>query len=186
MGGACCASSAASTLESFGDVATASDECRVTHASYSVAGKGENQDSPLTFGELGGLNGAHLFAVFDGHGEHGKEISGFVRQQVPISVVADPSFPRKPQIALQNATEVVNTKLRNTMYETASESGSTGCMALIIENEIITANTGDSRAIVGVRNGTKGTRPLQITEEHTVKNPKETPNPDPDPNPINP
>jgi len=138
-----------------------------------MGGKGDfqNQDSPLTLPKFSGGN-AHIFGVFDGHGEHGKEISGFVRHQLPTMLMNDSAFPRKPQIALRNAAAAVNSKMKNGMIA-ADHSGSTGCVCFITGNEIITANTGDSRAIVGIQNGSRGTRPLQITEDHTAKNPKE-------------
>ena len=44
---------------------------------------------------------------------------------------------------------------------------STGCIALIYQGQLWTANVGDSRAIAGVGGG-RSARPEQLTKDHTV------------------
>jgi len=53
------------------------------------------------------------------------------------------------------------------------QSGSTSVMTLLSKEHIICANTGDSRAIVGLRSGKSGMKVKQISDDQTVKNTKE-------------
>lgn len=125
------------------------------------------------FPKLGGLPDSHLFAVFDGHGVYGKEISSFLTQHMPSMLISDSSWPRKPQIALRNTAAQVNEKLK-CHVSGSYNSGSAGCICLVHGDEIISANTGDSRAIIGVKvGGGSNIRPQQITEDQTAKNSKE-------------
>jgi len=80
----------------------------------SKGGKGEfqNQDSPLAVPRIGGIPNAHLFAVFDGHGAAGKEVSNFLKASFPHMLLGDSNFPRKPSLALRNAALSVNEKLK--------------------------------------------------------------------------
>jgi len=180
MGGACCSSSAAGTNvysadgKAFGDTPKLSVTPHVTFGVFSKGGKGEsqNQDSPMTIAKMNGNVNAHLFGVFDGHGGGGGEVSKYLRSQFPVILGGDSAWPRKPQIALKNAAAAVNEKLKSSGME-ATHSGSTGCICALVGDQIYTANTGDSRAILGIRNGSKGARPMQITEDQTAKNSKD-------------
>lgn len=179
MGGACCSSSASAGAV-YGEAATFGDEPKysfphVTFGICSKGGKGEfqNQDSPMAVKELGGVPNVHVFAVFDGHGAGGKEVSNFLRGQFPQFLKGDSAWPRKPEIALKNTSMSVNSKLKAYTAIDSTHSGSTGCICAIVGDTIISANTGDSRAIVGMRSGSRSTRPLQLTEDQTAKNPKE-------------
>ena len=42
-----------------------------------------NQDAYVLTPNLGGNQGLHFFAVCDGHGLHGKPVSGFVKEELP-------------------------------------------------------------------------------------------------------
>lgn len=175
MGAGCCSDATSAYVPSgvWGDVPRC-DEPHVTFGMNSVGGKSssQNQDTPLAILNFGGIPSVHLFAVFDGHGEHGGQISQFLRNTIPGCIQKEPTWPRKPSIALKNAVVACNENLKHTST-VARNSGSTGCICLIFGDEIFTANTGDSRATAGVCNAGKGARPSQLTEDHTVKNSKE-------------
>lgn len=134
------------------------------------SGAKPNQDSYVIAPNVGGYKGAHFFAIFDGHGKKGHEVSGFLKNTVPRALVQDNAFPRNPGKALYNACVNANDMLRGTQID-SEYSGSTGCIALVLHGQLWTANVGDSRAIAGV--GTNYVRPEQLTVDHTVGNAKE-------------
>ena len=102
-----------------------SDQPHTTHGIASKGGKGEfqNQDAPLAAPRLGGIPNAHLYAVFDGHGQAGKEVSNFLKASFPNVLLSDSNFPRKPPLALRNASLAVNEKLRSSGIDAVHSGG---------------------------------------------------------------
>jgi len=141
-------------------------------ATKQGSNKKPNQDRYVIAPNVGGYEGAHLFAVFDGHGRNGHDVSNFLRANYPKVLAQNSQFPRNPGKALSNACLSVNQMLRNSTHD-SEYSGSTGCIALIYQGQLWTANVGDSRAIAGVGGG-RSARPEQLTKDHTVGNPKES------------
>ena len=48
------------------------------------------------------------------------------------------------------------------------ECRSTGCMALVYDGVLYTANVGDSRAVAGIGDNPNHVRPMQLTVDHTL------------------
>jgi serine/threonine protein phosphatase PrpC len=62
---------------------------------YSFATKGgmsasypykQNQDAYLTNPHILGLRHCHFFSVCDGHGTNGREVSSFLKQNLPLNI----------------------------------------------------------------------------------------------------
>lgn len=145
----------------------------ITFASFTQGGKSDqsSQDELLAVHKLGGHPHIHLFAVFDGHGEFVGEVSLFLKRNFPTTLQGMKDFPTKPVLALKDCCVKVNNLLKVTGID-LQLSGSTGCICLIINNQLFTCNVGDSRAIAAV-GPVDLPVPVQLTTDHTASNPKE-------------
>jgi serine/threonine protein phosphatase PrpC len=96
-----------------------------------------NQDRYVIAPNVGGYEGAHLFAVFDvcgslaaspsgysahsiglqGHGKHGHDVSSFLRDNYARELCKSPQFPKNPAKALASACLSVNEKLQQTSLD---------------------------------------------------------------------
>ena len=132
----------------------------------SVAGKGENglrkinQDSYISERNINGILNFNLFGVLDGHGEHGHFVSQFVSRYI-INRIKNHQLIKN----LKNPKEIYN-QFRANGYEilatifvevdfqvtkqkfNCEASGTTCVLAIQLEEHIICANVGDSRAIL--------------------------------------
>lgn len=165
--------SSAAKLWSPTDRGSAKQARSITFAAYTQGGKSDqsSQDEALTMHKLGGDPSTHLFAVFDGHGEFGGEVSLFLKRNFPTTLLNLKDFPAKPVLALKDTCVKVNSMLKATEID-ISLSGSTGCICLIMDNQLFTCNVGDSRAIAAV-GPLDLPKPVQLTTDHTASNPKE-------------
>lgn len=138
------------------------------------------EDRHLALVPLAPLESTHwLSAVFDGHG--GAETSEFLERRLVSALLQTPAW--SSYVQLQTATENNNDAaqtllLAQTLRETVArldmtlcrggtmttrigESGSTLCVVVIAPTCILTANVGDSRAVV-VRDATSGGAPPRM------------------------
>jgi len=145
----------------------------ITYASFTQGGKPDvaSQDEMLSLHQFGGDASTHLFAVFDGHGEFGGDVSLFLKRNFPTTLLNLKDFPSKPVLALKDTCVKVNSMLKATGID-INLSGSTGCICLIIDDQLFTCNVGDSRAIAAV-GPPDLPKPVQLTTDHTASNPKE-------------
>lgn len=121
--------------------------------------------------KINGQRDMHLFGVFDGHGEMGKEVSNFVKKTFPTSLFSDRMFPNVPLTAFKNACETCTNLLRQSGID-AMLSGCTCCCVLFMGQNIYTCNVGDSRSILGFENGST-MKIKQLTTDHTSENVRE-------------
>jgi len=91
-----------------------------------------------------------MFCVLDGHGEQGEKVSGFIRDNFPTILTENHNFLSNPQLAIFEAVESVEAKLLNEYIDSRC-SGSTFCLCFIRGFQLIVANIGDSRAVLGSR-----------------------------------
>ena len=133
---------------------------------FSQAGKGEdgftkvNQDSLLSVQRELKLQNFHIFAVLDGHGACGHLISQYVSKYIGTRM-----HKSKRLNALDNETDVYKCLTKNDyefikqMFRHAEKdlskneidatfSGTTCVLVLLLNNKLICANIGDSRAIL--------------------------------------
>lgn len=142
-------------------------------ASRSQAGKKEdgktkvNQDSYLVIQKWKQLNDFNIFAVLDGHGKVGHNASQFVTKYFNLF------FNKNKKILAQKTEDQVYMRLLKRDYDILTRlfrhaerdivkndfdpnfSGTTCVMVLQVGEKLITANVGDSRAILVKENGKK-------------------------------
>jgi serine/threonine protein phosphatase PrpC len=90
----------------------------------------------------------HFFSVCDGHGVLGHHVSDFVKQHLPAFLALDSNLLTNPKLALFNAVGMTNHKLALSDID-CMFSGTTMVSFLIQKKKLYTANSGDSRAIIG-------------------------------------
>lgn len=126
-----------------------------------------NQDSYLC--KLSGLKreGFNLYAVMDGHGSHGHFISNSVKSLFNDYIFKSSNFDLNPSLLsigkrihekeynlLKQCFQYCETTLAKSKYE-VNFSGTTAVMVVQIDDTLICANTGDSRAILCTTEGIK-------------------------------
>ena len=110
---------------------------------------------------LGEYRRTHLFAVCDGHGVFGKEVSEFVKSQLGFYVeqsIKNTFDQAKVMQRVVDSTEVkeqltrsfgtVQNTLLNDSKINLRFSGSTCVSVLIVGTKVFCANVGDSRAVL--------------------------------------
>ena len=110
---------------------------------------------------LGEYRRTHFFAVCDGHGVNGREVSSFIKQTLSSSVelgIKSMFDQAKMQQRVVDSAEVkeslrVSFKEVSDRLETESGinlkfSGSTCVSVLIVGNKVSCSNVGDSRAVL--------------------------------------
>lgn len=107
-----------------------------------------NQDSFVANLHFMGSKSTHLFGVYDGHGENGHLVSCFIASNLPYYLRSQNSSdqPFTAQ-SLHSGYEKVFEMLYKSGID-ISYSGSTAVTSLISGTVVLTANTGDSRAVV--------------------------------------
>ena len=132
----------------------------------SIAGKNEyglkktNQDTYLIERNINGILNFNIFGVLDGHGEDGHFASQFVSRYILHRIKTHPS------IRNEDEPKQIYQKLKDNGYEiianifvdadvqiqkekfNVDRSGTTCVIVIQLEEHIICANTGDSRAII--------------------------------------
>ena len=136
---------------------------------FSMAGQNEfgetktNQDSYLTLTKINNLSNFNVFAVFDGHGEHGHLVSQFLVKYFIEFFKTNPLITKcKDEVQvfnllISNDYKILRESVKNSEESLSKEedidsqnSGSTLCMVIQIYKKIICMNVGDSRAILSV------------------------------------
>lgn len=125
-----------------------------------------NQDAYILSPNLLKLPAFHYFGVCDGHGQNGKEVSGYVKQRLPVLIENIVKAGGDDKKALTESFVTVNNELDYVPFD-CQFSGTTCCTILFKGNKLISANSGDSRAIV-VRNSptqsAKGVTSIQVEQ----------------------
>jgi len=124
------------------------------HNPYKV-----NQDAYVTNPHIMGLRHCHFFAVADGHGTNGREVSSLLKHRLPHNIETDlkrnleghdfttyPSY-QKVRAALKTGFETANQEVYS-MGTDVRFSGSTCVSLMTYGRHLYMANVGDSRAIV--------------------------------------
>ncbi|XP_050219946.1 probable protein phosphatase 2C 35 [Mercurialis annua] len=112
----------------------------------------ENQDSYCIKTQIQGNPNVHFFGVFDGHGLYGAECSNFVKDRLVEILASDPMLLDDPVKAYSSAFLRTNSELHSSKIDD-SMSGTTAITVVVIGDKIYVANVGDSRAVIGIKNG---------------------------------
>jgi serine/threonine protein phosphatase PrpC len=149
-----------------------------------------NQDYILIKTNINNILDFNMFAVLDGHGENGHLASSYVGEFIYRKIIEC----QQPNNKLTNQKDMYN-KLKNNNYEIIknafisaetdlktkninyNDSGTTCCLVIQIGNNIICANTGDSRSILikSIKNKTSNTyyKHIALSNDHKPINDKE-------------
>lgn len=131
----------------------------------------QNQDSFIIHPKVLGSYTQHLFGVADGHGQYGKEVSTVVKQQYPALFEGNVKAMQIGEafaVTSEQVEEAVKKEVGDIEF-----SGTTCVMVYVHNQELYTANIGDSRAIIGTIDKSKSTfhatvelRGRAITRDH--------------------
>ena len=135
----------------------------ISGAPRKVSKGGQHGRSRVWFSSEKGTIPFGLFCVFDGHG--GEAVSDYLEQNFLSVLTKSENFPSNPQKALSDAFLTID----RAVCDADLEGGSTGIVALIIQNYLHVAYVGDS---VGVLCRSSRAQSL-CTEIHKPSNPSE-------------
>ncbi|KAK4353338.1 hypothetical protein RND71_028856 [Anisodus tanguticus] len=147
---------------------------------YSQQGsKGLNQDSAILYHGYGVENGA-FGGVFDGHGENGHRVSKLVMNKLPYLLlklilflpkitspkqnVADKNFNKWKEACL-SSFKVMDKDIKSLEKLDCSCSGTTAVVAIKQDDDLIIANLGDSRAVLGRKTEEGVIEAVQLTTD---------------------
>ncbi|KAI7742480.1 hypothetical protein M8C21_020595, partial [Ambrosia artemisiifolia] len=99
-----------------------------------------------------------FYGVFDGHG--GIDAASFTKRNILEFILEDSSFPKGVKKAVKNAFAKVDHALADTR-SLDNSSGTTALTALILGRNMLIANAGDSRAVLGKRG-----RAIELSTDH--------------------
>ncbi|KAJ6372892.1 hypothetical protein OIU76_027264 [Salix suchowensis] len=144
---------------------------------YSKEGsKGVNQDAAVLHQGYGGEHGAFC-GVFDGHGKNGHIVSKIKNASSKMRTARDHSSERaddgsvpsesfhKWKEACISSFKVMDKEIKLQGSLDCSCSGTTAVVVLRQGDDLIIANLGDSRAVLGRINDQNGIMPVQLTTD---------------------
>lgn len=115
-----------------------------------------------------------FFCVMDGHGRGGEKVSEFCMQNLPRELEQHPELFTDTGKAFVQSFNTVDQNLRAVHGSTATYAGTTVVAVLMIGNELIIANAGDSRAVMGAVHSKSGkTSARDLSFDHKPDSPEE-------------
>ena len=126
-----------------------------------------NED--LKTGEVGAVK---YIGVADGHGMHGHDVAELVSKNLPMSVGIHADLIESPKAALSTAHADISSMIKKSKIET-SFSGTTSTSVLLLDNRLLCANVGDSRAILGYSDRGIDWRLKPLSRDHKPDDPVE-------------
>lgn len=120
----------------------------------------EDQHTMLPLAE-----GIPFFGVYDGHG--GKQCAEYLKENLHKVVLAHPKIKSDPELALKESIERVDAEFLTMSAEQDIEAGCVLAVAVLVNNELVVANVGDTEIILS-----RGGEPLVLTVKH---NPQKSP-----------
>ncbi len=131
-----------------------------------------NQDTYFIFKNFGNNFSNIYMGVCDGHGYFGHEVSGFIRENLPMNLN---HLIKEKNLNIQNdnLTEVIkecfikeNENLLKNQNIDSNLSGSTCASLIYTPSKLIIANIGDSRIILGKKLNNKNWQYEKLTRDH--------------------
>lgn len=129
--------------------------------------KKNNQDTFIIYPFLQGVKGQYLFAVCDGHGVYGHDVSQAIKDNLGKCIeeyqeISIDSFEK----GIRKCDKLIRKSRINLEF-----SGSTLISILIQGNKLMTGNIGDSRAVLG--NKAEIWRAIELSRDHKPELPDE-------------
>lgn len=154
---------------------------------YSQVGTKElNQDSALFYQGFG-KEGGEFFGVFDGHGENGHKVSNLVINRLPKLLLEQERYrlrnydeselvnvykPNEWRRDCVSAFKIMDKEIKLQKDFDSSCSGTTAVTIIKQDQDLVIANLGDSRAVLG-RISDGELKAVQLTIDHKPDLPKE-------------
>jgi len=101
------------------------------------------------------MESCSIYAVFDGHGQKGHDVSGFVKENLPKLMLKDPRFKNGDKMAMLSdvfkKTQSLIALMDRTKKLSAQMSGTTAtvCIQDHVNNKLTFAHVADSTAVIG-------------------------------------
>ena len=134
--------------------------------------KKTNQDSLIFFPQFMGIPDRYLFAVLDGHGPIGHEVSQYVKNKFPSILEEKMKANSNLKEALFDAIHQVSESL-NTSSIDSNFSGTTANFMILDGKTMYSANIGDSRSILITESPNEQLISTDITVDHKPDDEKE-------------
>ncbi|KAK8597542.1 hypothetical protein V6N13_094946 [Hibiscus sabdariffa] len=142
---------------------------------YSKQGsKGLNQDAAILFQDYG-IEGGAFCGVFDGHGKNGHAVSNMVRNRLSSLLLSQKIALAKLKTAAENdflaweeacvgGFKVMDKEIKLQENLDCSASGTTAVVVVRQGEDLVIANLGDSRAVLGTMTE-NGIKAVQLTTD---------------------
>ena len=138
-----------------------------------------NQDTYFIFKNFGDSFENIYMGVCDGHGYYGHEVSGYIRENLPMDL-NHMIKAKKLNLLNDDLSEVIkqtfitenNSLLRNRMID-SNLSGSTCVSVIYTPKKLIIANIGDSRCVLGKLNKNNKWEYENLSRDHKPSLPEE-------------
>eukprot|EP00536_Pseudo-nitzschia_multiseries_P008264 jgi/Psemu1/257032/estExt_Genewise1Plus.C_2080024 len=135
-----------------------------------------NQDRGGVAYPYGNCNRTALFAVYDGHGQGGELVSQYSLHQVQHLLERHPGFYNSNhdnddniETAFKETFVKVDESLKDECLIEPLYAGTTACVVLLRDTQLVVSNAGDSRAVLGRRRR----RPIDLTIDQNPDLPAE-------------
>jgi hypothetical protein len=132
--------------------------CVSKYSAFSQTGsimhipKPHNQDSFLVKTNFGNVKGQYLFAVCDGHGEIGHDVSSYITSHLGSALERSLSSSDLDLDCIAEQIKCAVQETNSNLLKSSIDckfSGSTLVSILLMGNKLFAANVGDSRAVLG-------------------------------------
>ena len=116
-----------------------------------------------------------MFAVYDGHGEHGQEVSQFCMEFIRDQLSAHPDFERDLGKALTETFLACDAAMTDNEAVHCKHSGTTAVVAVLEGSKLTFASCGDSRAVLAktCSESADGSKSMDLTKDHNPDVPEE-------------
>lgn len=110
------------------------------------------------------------YGVYDGHG--GKEAAELCEAILHKNIFSDAQYATDVEAALRSSFALTDAAILERSVAEQWKSGTTVVLGILMDSQLIIANTGDSEAVLGVRTSA-GYEPLVLSEKHKPSDPAE-------------
>lgn len=132
-----------------------------------------NQDRGGIAFPYGNSNRTALFAVYDGHGQGGELVSQYSLHEIQRLLEKHPSFHSNIETAFKDTFLKVDASLTDEGLIEPMYAGTTACVALLRDTQLVLSNAGDSRAVLGRKHPNKKWEAIDLTVDQNPDLPSE-------------